>query len=190
MSRRLASHRLCAFASPNYLALRGTPNPPDDLESHDMVNLRYQSSGQIFRWPFQTGGREIEVVPTSKVHVDVSEALVAILAAGGRIGITATFVAEPYVKRGELVPILSEFAVERQNIMAVWPESRRTNPAVRASLRFLQEIFQQAWCSTTARSRAHARTISALAPFARLSQHTGRHALNGDVFGLPLSQAL
>ncbi len=50
-----------------------------------------------------------------------------------------SFMAAPWVKRGELVPVLAEFAVERHNITAVWPESRRTNPAVRAFLTMLAE---------------------------------------------------
>ena len=143
LSRRLAPHRLCAFASPAYLAARGTPMHPDELEGHDTVNLRYQSTGQALRWPFRIGDRVIEIVPTSGVVVDVSDALVATLVAGGGIGISATFIAAPYVARGELVPVLSEFAVERHNITALWPESRRTNPAVRAFLTRLQEVFQE-----------------------------------------------
>ncbi|WP_256750210.1 LysR family transcriptional regulator [Mesorhizobium sp. Mes31] len=143
LSRRLAPHRLCAFASPAYLAARGTPMHPDELEGHDTVNLRYQSTGQALRWPFRIGDRVIEIVPPSGVVVDVSDALVAILASGGGIGISATFIAAPYVARGELVPVLSEFAVERHNITALWPESRRTNPAVRAFLTRLQEVFQE-----------------------------------------------
>ncbi len=141
LSRRLMSHRLCAFASPDYLEARGTPTHPDQLEGHDTVNLRYQSTGQAFRWPFQIGDREIEIIPPAGMIVDASEALVATLAAGGGIGMSATFVAARYVARGELVPILTEFAVERHNITALWPESRRTNPAVRAFLALLQEIF-------------------------------------------------
>jgi len=82
-------------------------------------------------------------VPPSSIVVDVSDAVVAALVAGGGIGISATFVAAPYVARGELVPILSDFAVEQQNITAIWPESRRANPAVRAFLTLLQEIFEK-----------------------------------------------
>lgn len=82
-------------------------------------------------------------MPPPGIVVDVSEALIAALVAGGGIGVSATFIAAPYVARGELVPILSEFAVERHNITALWPESRRANPAVRAFLTLLQEIFQE-----------------------------------------------
>jgi len=139
LSRRLSPLRLCAYAAPAYLAARGTPTHPDELEAHDTVNLRYQSSGQAFRWPFRMGEREIEIVPTSSIIVDASEAVMAILVAGGGIGISATFVAAPYVARGELAIVLGDFAVERDNITALWPSSRRTNPAVRAFLEHLRE---------------------------------------------------
>ncbi|PGH55645.1 LysR family transcriptional regulator [Azospirillum palustre] len=142
LSRRLAPHRLCCFASPAYLAARGTPLHPDGLDGHDTVSLRFQSTGQTLRWPFRIGERLVEVVPPSGIVVDVSDALVAALAAGGGIGIAATFITAPYVARGELVPVLSDFAVERHTITALWPESRRTNPAVRAFLALLQEEFQ------------------------------------------------
>ncbi|MGY6255116.1 LysR substrate-binding domain-containing protein [Paraburkholderia caledonica] len=143
LSRRLGPLRLCAFASPGYLAARGTPGHPDELAGHDTVNLRYQSTGQLFRWPFRIGDRVTEIVPPSAIVVDVSDAVVAALAAGGGIGISATFIAAPYIARGELVPILSDFAVEQHNITAIWPESRRANPAVRAFLTLLQDIFEK-----------------------------------------------
>lgn len=143
LSRKLASHRLCCFASPAYLAAHGTPAHPDELEGHELVNLRYQSTGQAFRWPFRIGGREIEIVPNASVVVDVSDAVAATLAAGGGIGMSASFIAAPYVARGELVPVLSDFGVDRHNITALWPESRRANPAVRAFLTLLVDVFQE-----------------------------------------------
>jgi DNA-binding transcriptional LysR family regulator len=119
LSRRLAPHRLCVFASPAYLAARGTPMHPDELEGHDTVSLRFQSKGQLFRWPFRIEERTIEIVPQSSIVVDASDALVATLAAEGGIGMAATFVTAPHVARGELVPVLSQFAVVRDNITAL-----------------------------------------------------------------------
>jgi DNA-binding transcriptional LysR family regulator len=141
VSRKLAPLRLCCFASPSYLAERGTPAHPNDLARHDTVTLRYQSTGQPLQWPFQVGGKVIEVVPPSTLTTDTSEALIAMLAAGAGIGMGAPFVTAPYVGRGELVPVLGDFAVERNSITAIWPESRRANPAVRAALKMLQETF-------------------------------------------------
>lgn len=137
LSRRLQRYRLCCFAAPDYLAARGVPDDPDALQAHDTVTLRYQSSGQAFRWPFRIGERDIELMPPAGIIVDSSEALITAIAAGGGIGMTADFVAAPYLRAGRVVPILENFAVERNNLTALWSESRRTNPAVRAFVAFI-----------------------------------------------------
>ncbi|MEG9527352.1 MAG: substrate binding domain-containing protein, partial [Hyphomicrobiales bacterium] len=141
VSRRLAPHRLCAFASPDYLARRGTPAHPDELVGHDCVNFRFQSTGQALRWPFRIGGRTVERAPDAGIVTDFSDAVAAVLVAGGGIGISPTYVVAPYVERGVLVPVLQEFSVDRSAITALWPESRRGNPNVKAFLAFLRDVF-------------------------------------------------
>ncbi|WP_246172590.1 LysR family transcriptional regulator [Nitrospirillum amazonense] len=141
IGRQLAPHGLCAFASPGYLARRGIPHHPDDLRHHDCVNFRFQSSGQTFRWSFVMGDRTRDILPDAGVVADVSDAVVSIVAAGGGIGISPTFAAAPYVRRQELIPVLREFIVPRSHITALWPESRRGNPNVKAFLGYLAEVF-------------------------------------------------
>ncbi|WP_341521469.1 substrate binding domain-containing protein [Pseudomonas sp. G.S.17] len=140
LSRRLLSYTLCCYASPDYLARYGTPRHPDELVAHETVNLRYQSSGQALRWPFRISDKEVEILPSSPVIVDASEAVLAAMVAGAGIGMAASFMVASRLSRQELVPVLSEFAATRNNITAVWPESRRTNPAVRAFLELLIEV--------------------------------------------------
>ncbi|WP_368518884.1 LysR substrate-binding domain-containing protein [Rhizobium sp.] len=140
LSRRLSPHRLCCYASPDYLARRPLPTHPNKLEEHETVNLRYQSSGQLFRWPFRIGDREVEIMPSSGIVVDASEAVLTTIAAGGGIGMATSFMASAWVGRGALVPVLEDYAVDRHNITALWPESRRSNPAVRAFLDTLVEL--------------------------------------------------
>ncbi|WP_323455465.1 MULTISPECIES: LysR substrate-binding domain-containing protein [unclassified Rhizobium] len=128
-------HRLCCYASPEYLAGRSPPTNPDQLEEHETVCLLYQSSGQLFRWPFRVGVREVEIVPSSGVIADASEAVPATIAAGAGIGMATSLMASGWVRRGALMPVLADYAVERHNITARWPERWRSNPAVRASWR-------------------------------------------------------
>lgn len=140
LSRRLSPHRLCCYASPEYLAEHGTPMHPDELVKHETVNMRYKSTGQLFRWPFRIGEREVEIVPASGIVIDASEGVMTATAAGAGIAMGTSFAAAAWVKRSQLTPVLSEFSVERQNVTAVWPVSRRTNPAVRAFLQMLIEV--------------------------------------------------
>jgi DNA-binding transcriptional LysR family regulator len=141
ISRRLAPHRLCAFASPDYLARRGTPHHPDELIDHDCVNFRFQNTGQVLRWPFCLGERTFEVVPQAGLVIDSSDAVLAALAAGAGVGVSPTYLAASHVRAGLLVPVLTKFAVERASIAALWSESRRSSPNVRAFLNFLYEVF-------------------------------------------------
>lgn len=141
LSRRLAPHMLCAFASPGYLRRRGTPHHPGELAGHDCVNFRFKNSGRPLHWPFRIGDRDVEITPAAKITIDAGDAVLAVLAAGGGIGISPPYVAAPYVARGELVPILTRFAVERSSITALWPAGRGASPNVRAFLAFLEEVF-------------------------------------------------
>lgn len=139
LSRRLSPYRLGCYASPEYLANCFAPETPNDLMSHKTVNLRYQHTGPLFRWPFKIRERETELLPSPDVVVDASEAVLMLTAAGSGIGMAASFMADSWVKNKKLVPILSDFTVERHDITALWHESRRSNPAVRALLEHLIE---------------------------------------------------
>ncbi len=141
VSRPLGPHRIGAFASPQYLQRKGTPMTAEDLAGHECVNFRYQSTGQSLRWPYQAGDKQLEWSPDVAFTVDVSDAVAAIMAAGGGVGITPYYVAAPYVRRGELIPVLPQFTAERFSITALWPESRRGSPNVKAFIAFLLELF-------------------------------------------------
>lgn len=141
LSRRLAPHRLCAFASPGYLERKGVPQSIEELSRHECVNFRYQNSGLSLRWPFQVAERIMEFTPTAGIVVDASDGVLAVLVAGGGIGISPTYAAACHVRRGELIPVLPQWATEPYAITALWPESRRANPNVMAFMDFLREIF-------------------------------------------------
>lgn len=143
ISRKLATHRAGAFASPDYLARRGTPGHPDELIDHECVNFRFQSSGQALRWPLRVGERTFDIAPVAGIVTDVSDAVAAMLAAGGGIGISPTYVAAPYLKSGALVPVLQAYTGERSSIVALWPQSRRSSPAVKAFVAFLTDVFAE-----------------------------------------------
>ncbi|WP_372360687.1 LysR family transcriptional regulator [Xanthomonas sp. NCPPB 1325] len=141
IARKLASNTVCTFASPAYLARRVAPERPEDLESHDCVNVRFQSSGQPLRWPFRMGKHVVEIAPSPAIIVDNTDAVATAIVAGGGIGILPIFIAMAFVERGALVPVLKDYWVERNDIVALWPESRRGSPNVKVFMKFLEEIF-------------------------------------------------
>jgi DNA-binding transcriptional LysR family regulator len=141
VSRPLGPHRIGAFAAPGYLARKGMPQSAEDLLQHECVNFRYQSTGQALRWPYVEGESPLEMAPPLSIIADASDAVAAVLAAEGGIGISPFYVAAPFVKRGELIPVLPQFVIDRFTITALWPESRRGSPNVKAFVAFLVELF-------------------------------------------------
>ena len=85
----------------------------------------------------------LEMLPDAGIVVDVSDAVAAIfVAAGGGIGISPTYVAAPFVRRGELMPVLTQFmSRDKLDITALWPESRRGRPNVKAFIGVLQDVL-------------------------------------------------
>lgn len=140
VGRRLAPNRLCTYAAPAYLARHGTPRSPDDLAAHTLVNFRYQSSGYPLRWLFQQGSQRWDFVPDAAIVADMSDAVLAVLVAGGGIGTLATYIAAEAVARGELVPVLADYACDNTVLTAVWPRSRQNNPGVKV---FVQAVVER-----------------------------------------------
>ncbi|RYX91969.1 MAG: LysR family transcriptional regulator [Comamonadaceae bacterium] len=141
VSRTLAPNRLAAYASPAYLARKGTPSHPDELLQHETANFRYQSSGYPLRWRFRQGPQKWDITPQADIVVDTSDALLAVVTGGGGIGVLATYVAAAAMARGELVTLFNDYTFDSSTISAVWPESRRSSPAVKAFVAFAAEVF-------------------------------------------------
>lgn len=96
ISQRPAPHRVGIFASPDYLKRRSTPDHPDQLVEHDCGNFRFQSSGQVLHyWALKMGDRPLDIVPKSWIVTDESSAVMAMLVAGGGIGISTTYIPIP-----------------------------------------------------------------------------------------------
>lgn len=141
IARKLATNIACTYATTNYLKKKGIPGSVGELDLHELVCTRYQSSGQLVKWLFRIDDELIEYVPRSALTVTSTDTALTVICNDGGIGLLPTYVAHPYVERGELVPVLSVHWVARNDITAYWPESRRGNPNVRVFLDFLSEIF-------------------------------------------------
>ncbi|WP_138464397.1 LysR family transcriptional regulator [Poseidonocella sp. HB161398] len=50
---------MAAVAAPDYLAARGTPRHPDELEAHDCLLMRHRADGPVYDWEFEIDGAEV-----------------------------------------------------------------------------------------------------------------------------------
>lgn len=128
------------YATPGYLQAHGTPAHPDDLHRHRLITN--SAVTLLNRWPFVVKGEPLVVVAEGHWRSG-STGITAQLALQG-LGISrfATVVAEPLVRRGLLLPVLSEFVDEQPSpIYAVTLTARHRLPKIRACIAHWAESF-------------------------------------------------
>ncbi|KNC08427.1 LysR family transcriptional regulator [Klebsiella sp. RIT-PI-d] len=132
--------RWVAVASPRYLYRKQTPLIPEDLKSHNCIQIR-TGQGVIYRWDFVKGDdhRVVEVPG----QVCVNETTLGIELALKDVGITYCLeerVAE-YIKKGELSIVLPDWAPIEPAIHLYYPGHRQ----VPQGLKELIEVFRSAY---------------------------------------------
>lgn len=121
---------MVAVASPDYVARRGTPRSPTELQDHACINWRLQSDGRQYRWEFKKRGRHLEVAvdgPVVTNHADVG-----IAAALAGLGIAYHFEQDrvgELLAQGLLVRVLADWSVSRPRLFLYYP-NRRHRPAL------------------------------------------------------------
>ncbi|WP_367381647.1 LysR family transcriptional regulator [Stenotrophomonas cyclobalanopsidis] len=121
---------MVAVASPDYIARRGTPRSPTELQDHACINWRLQSDGRQYRWEFKKRGRHLEVAvdgPVVTNHADVG-----IAAALAGLGIAYHFEQDrvgELLAQGLLVRVLADWSVSRPGLFLYYP-NRRHRPAL------------------------------------------------------------
>lgn len=128
IARRLFPVQLVICASPEYLERHGAPESLASLQSHRCSVFRHPATGTSVPWRVKMGDDVIEqpVVPTLFTNDEILE-LHAVLG-GSVIGQLAGVTAAPYIRSGQLVPVLSEHMPERHHYF-VYFGSRHSQPA-------------------------------------------------------------
>jgi DNA-binding transcriptional LysR family regulator len=125
--------KMLAVASPDYLARRGKPGTPTELQRHACINWRFPGSGRIYRWEFEKKGKKVEVAvegPIISNHQDV-----VVEAALQGLGILYAYdddrVAEA-LARGRLQRVLIDWSLTSPGIYLYYSNRRHPQPALRA----------------------------------------------------------
>ncbi len=130
-ARALRPFRLIACASPAYLAQRGTPLDPADLETHQC--LAYAGTrGALNDWRFMRDGRQIAVRIQSRLWVNNAAALLCAALEGFGVAFIAEDLARSAIAGGQLVRILPAFDTPSRPMHLLFHADRRPTTKVRS----------------------------------------------------------
>ena len=136
-ARRLGSFAMQVVASPDYLALRGTPQVPADLLQHTCMHYRWPNSGKLETWALRQAPGEPELqLPTSMICNNVETRVCFALQGLGVTYLPEFAIREPLAD-GRLQLILEDYVEHRGVFYVLWPASKHPSPKVRALVDFL-----------------------------------------------------
>lgn len=122
--------RQIAVASPAYIDLHGMPRHPRDLHDHRCICFRWPGQDALYRWEFFENGAWFSVAVSGPlVFNDQRAALDAALADAG-IAFWVENEVWPYVERGLLVPLLTDYCAEFPGFALYYPPHRYRSAAV------------------------------------------------------------
>jgi DNA-binding transcriptional LysR family regulator len=129
-SRKIASLRRVAIASPSYLAQRGRPETPADLERHACI---IRTSAQDARaWTFRDRDGKAHRVPVAGVfEADNAHVTVHAMLAGMGIAVIPFYHVHEAIEAGRAEVVLDDFTLAPTVAHAVWPSGSRTPSRVR-----------------------------------------------------------
>jgi len=133
------------FAAPSYLASRGVPSHPAQLESHDCIYLPQQNI-ESTRWHFpesDEAGRNHWFEITPKFIVDSPELATELTRAGLGIAQLPRMLAGPLVTQGALEPVFPGRYEIATIIYAAYHDRKLLPEKVRLTIDFMEETLQK-----------------------------------------------
>ena len=119
---------MAVVGAPSYLAGRPRPRTPEDLTSHDCINLRMQSGG-LLTWEFEKDDREVKVRVEGRLVFNST--LMALEAAVAGYGLA--YLLEDRVQAcladGRLVWVLADWCPPFSGYHLYYPSRRQPTPA-------------------------------------------------------------
>lgn len=137
-ARALGRSRYAVVASPQYLKTHGKPEHPDQLAQHICLGFNFKRS--VSQWPFLVDGQLTALPVRASVFTNNGETMLDLVHHGMGIGRLGRFHVDRFLKRGEVVELLSAFNPgDVEELHAVFPVKRHMSRRVRVFIDFLAE---------------------------------------------------
>lgn len=125
--------RAAIVGSPAYFKSNPKPKTPRDLPNHRCVNYRHGAAGEVYRWEFEKGKKELSVAVNGPLIVDDVELLVRAAVDGLGLAFMSEELATEHLAQGRLIRVLDDWCQPFPGFFLYYP-SRKQQPAALAAL--------------------------------------------------------
>jgi len=142
VARQLAWTSTVVCASTEYLATRGEPRHPDELEGHAAVIYARRDEDPNTRWVFIRGAERCEVQVSPQTVCRDGIGVVDAVMGGCGIGRPLEISARSAIAGGAVHPLLTDWEGERHAISAVFPTRERAAvPKIRQLVDYVAAVL-------------------------------------------------
>lgn len=139
-AKLICQSRLYLVASPEYLAQRGTPLRPEDLQQHDLIG--FTRPVHLNRWPIKLNNEYF--IAESKINASSGETVRQLALRGHGVARLSEFEIWQDLIEGRLVALLEDqIELTQQYIHAVYYQQEQLPKRVRVFIEFLTEQLRQ-----------------------------------------------
>lgn len=119
----------CVVGTPAYFKRHGKPRTPHELTQHSCIALRLPTSGGVWSWPFEKGGRALKVRPGGQLAFNT----ITLQLEGALAGLGLAFMHEDvmteHLNTGRLVKVLEDWAAPISGYHLYYPSRRQPTAA-------------------------------------------------------------
>lgn len=138
ISRQLGTFKLQLVASPQYLAIHGTPGVPSDLALHSCLQHKFPSTGKFEVWPLVIPDAEPALILPTTMICNTTEVLIHVARDGLGIACLPDFMVRDAIAAGELVPVLEAYTRHQGVFRMLWPSSKQQAQKLRVFIDFMK----------------------------------------------------
>jgi len=121
--------RMAVVGTPSYFRKRAEPTKPQDLISHNCINLRLPSHGGLYAWEFEKGDRELKVRVDGQMTCNGAIQMLNAALAGHGLAYIPEEMAEPYLAKGRLKRVLGDWCQPYSGYHLFYPSRRQSSAA-------------------------------------------------------------
>ncbi|CDI11849.1 LysR family transcriptional regulator [Agrobacterium pusense] len=131
--------RMIVIGSPSYIERHGIPATPQELTSHQCINLRLPTHGGTYAWDFEKDGEELRVRVDGQVICNGIRQIMNAAVSGYGFGFVPDGLAMPDIESGRLVQVLSDWCPSYPGYHLYYPSRRQSSAAFRVVLEALRQ---------------------------------------------------
>jgi DNA-binding transcriptional LysR family regulator len=121
--------RMAVVGAPSYFKNRSEPKKPQDLISHNCINLRLPTRGGLYVWEFEKGARELKVRVEGQLTFNGTFEMLNAALSGFGLAYVPEDLVQPHLAKGRLKRVLEDWCQSYSGYHLYYPSRRQSSAA-------------------------------------------------------------